>query len=109
MSKVIKDDDLLALVDNMYSATQDVQFKYLVMNWLEKEEVMGVLSQDPVPSCLVDWIEFIAEDPYPLSEVEFIVTLCRHSVNNTMLACLQSCALSEKFSIDVFSFSSHKL
>lgn len=104
VSKIIKDEDLLVLVDNMYTATQDVQLKYLVMNWLEKEEVMEVLSQDPIPSCLVDWLLFIAEDPHPLTLVELVVILCKHSIDKTMLNCLQICVRSELFPIDVFSF-----
>lgn len=101
VSKITKDEDLLAFIEGMFDTTGDVQFKLLVMNWLEKEEVVDILTKEPIPPSLPSWLLFIAEDPYPLTLVELVMILCRHSLNKTMLDCLQTCIRSDLYPISV--------
>ena len=88
----------------MYEETHDIQFKLLIMNWLDKEEITTILKEEPIPASLHSWLVFIAEDPYPLTLVEVVVILCHHSLNKLMLECLQTCIRSEFYPIDVSFF-----
>lgn len=96
-----RDEDLLALVNHMYEDTKDIRFKLLVMNWLEREEVVELLQVDPIPPSMVSWMSIIAQDPHPLTLSEILLSLFKHTLDKTMLNCLKLCARSEFYSIAV--------
>ena len=103
ISRITCDSHLLALVNNMYEMTSDIQFKLMMINWLEKDEVTELLKIEPIPQSLISWLLSIAEDPYPITLVELIVILFKHELNKSMLECLQMCVRSELFPFSVQS------
>ena len=87
----------------MFEATQDIRIKLLVMNWLEKEEVVEILQSSTLPSITQnnEWLRMIVEDCYPLQKYELLYYFSIHDMNVTLVDYLKLCCQCASYSNQV--------